>query len=177
MTCLTPCDKGPVPPVWPAPGSLGLNQQVPSDYRLSAPVTVRILGAALVAAGLVVGGVAVVAAVLGWSATVTVLVAVALWMAVAVLALLLLRLAPVVRLDDVGYRIRWVRGAGVREGRWKDVEDVVATTVGGARCVVLRHRDGRTSTIPVDLLPGSTESFVEDLRGHLNRGHGYRPLR
>ena len=131
VTCLTRCDKGPVPLVWPRPGSLGLNQQVPSDYRLSAPMTVRILGVALVAAGLLVGAVAVVAAALGWSGTVTVLVAVVLWVAVAVLALLLLRLAPVVRLDDVGYRIRWVRGAGVREGRWKDVEDVVATTVGG----------------------------------------------
>ena len=150
---------------------------MPSDYRLAAPVTVRILGAALVAAGLLVGLLAVAATVLDWSGTVTLGAAVALWAAVAVLALLLLRLAPVVRLDDVGYRVRWVRGAGVREARWKDVEDVVATTVQGARCVVLRHRDGRTTTIPVDLLSGSVESFVEDLREHLNRGHGYRPVR
>lgn len=150
---------------------------MPSDYRLAAPVTVRILGAALVAAGLLVGLLAVAAAVLDWSGTVTVVAAVVLWAGVAVLALLLLRLAPVVRLDDVGYRVRWVRGAGVREARWKDVEDVVATTLHGARCVVLRHRDGRTTTIPVDLLSGSVESFVEDLRAHLNRGHGYRPVR
>jgi len=140
-------------------------------------VTVRILGAALVAAGLLVGLLAVAAAVLDWSGAVTMVAAVALWAVVAVLALLLLRLAPVVRLDDVGYRVRWVRGAGVREGRWKDVEDVVATTVQGARCVVLRHRDGRTTTIPVDLLSGSVETFVDDLREHLNRGHGYRPVR
>lgn len=177
MTCLTPCDKGRVPAVWPCGGCLRLNRRVPSDYRLSAPVTVRILGAALVAAGLVVGVVAVLAVLLDWAGAVTLVVAVTLWVAVAVLALLLLRLAPVVRLDDLGYRVRWVRGAGVREGRWKDVEDVVATTIEGARCVVLRHRDGRTSTVPVDLLPGSAESFVEDLRAHLNRGHGYRPLR
>lgn len=150
---------------------------MPSDYRLAAPVTVRILGAALVAAGLLVGLLAAVAAVAEWPGSVILVAAVVLWAAVAVLALLLLRLAPVVRLDDVGYRVRWVRGAGVREGRWKDVEDVVATTVQGARCVVLRHRDGRTTTVPVDLLSGSVESFVEDLRGHLNRGHGYRPMR
>ena len=150
---------------------------MPSDYRLSAPVTVRILGAALVAAGLLVGRRAGAAAVLDWTGTVAVVAAVVLWAGIAVLALLLLRLAPVVRLDDVGYRVRWVRGAGVREARWKDVEDVVATTVQGARCVVLRHRDGRTTTIPVDLLSGSVESFVEDLRSHLNRGHGYRPVR
>ena len=150
---------------------------MPSDYRLSASLTVRILGAALVAAGLLVGLVAALAAALDWSAVVTLVVAVTLWAGVAVLALLLLRLAPVVRLDDVGYRVRWVRGAGVREGRWNEVEDVVASTVGGARCVVLRHRDGRTTTIPVDMLSAPVESFVEDLRAHLNRGRGYRPLR
>lgn len=153
-----------------------MNSRVSSDYRLSVPVTVRILGSALVAAGLLVGLVAVVAAVVDWSGVVTLMVAMALWAVLAVLALLL-RLTPVVRLDEVGYRVRWVRGAGVREGRWKDVEDVVATWVGTARCVVLRHRDGRTTTVPVDVLSGSVESFMEDLRSHLNRGHGYRPLR
>lgn len=150
---------------------------MPSDYRLSAPVTVRILGAALVGAGLLVGLVAGVGAALDWSAMVSLVTAVVLWALIAVLALLLLRLAPVVRLDELGYRVRWVRGAGVREARWKDVEDVVASTVHGARCVVLRHRDGRSTTIPVDLLASPVESFVEDLRAHLNRGHGYRPLR
>lgn len=150
---------------------------MPSDYRLAAPLTVRILGVALVAAGLLLGAVASVGAALGWSGAVTVVAALLLWALVAALALLLLRLAPVVRLDDLGYRVRWVRGAGVREARWKDVEDVAAATVEGARCVVLRHRDGRATTIPVDLLSGSVEAFVQDLRGHLNRGHGYRPLR
>lgn len=150
---------------------------MPSDYRLSAPVTVRILGAALVAAGLILGVLAAVVAALDWAHTVTLVTTVALWAAVATLALLLLRLAPVVRLDDVGYRVRWVRGAGVREARWKEVEDVVATTVQGARCVVLRHRDGRTTTIPVDVLSAPVETFVQDLRAHLNRGHGYRPVR
>ena len=54
-----------------------------------------------------------------------------------------------VRLDDEGYQVRFVRGAGVKQARWKDVEDVVATTVADERCVVLRLRDGRTTTIPV----------------------------
>jgi hypothetical protein len=81
-----------------------------------------------------------------------------------------------VRLDEAGYRIRFVRGAGVRQGTWKDVEDVTTATVAGERCVVLRLRDGRTSTVPVGLLAGRTEDFVEDLRAHLNRGHGYRTV-
>lgn len=159
------------------PARVGLNRYVPSDYRLSAPVTVRILGASLAAAGLVVGLVALAGAVLSWPASVTLGTAVLLWVVVAVLALLLLRLAPVVRLDDLGYRVRWVRGAGVRQGRWKDVEDVAATHVAGARCVVLRRKDGSTTTIPVTLVAGPVEDFVEDLREHLNRGHGYRRVR
>jgi hypothetical protein len=86
------------------------------------------------------------------------------------------RRAAVVRFDDAGYRIRLIRGAGVRQAPWTQVEDVVAATVEGTRCVVLQLRDGRTSTIPVSVLATSTEAFVADLRGHLDRGHGYRPL-
>ena len=53
---------------------------------------------------------------------------------------------------------------------------MTAPTVEGTRCVVLRLRDGRTTTIPVDVLVGSADAFVRDLQEHLNRGHGYRPL-
>ena len=42
--------------------------------------------------------------------------------------------------------------------------------------MVLRLRDGRTTTIPVDVLAGSSDAFVKDLQQHLNRGHGYRRL-
>lgn len=102
--------------------------------------------------------------------------------AVAAVALVLLtgvclRARAVVRLDESGYRVRWVRGAGVKQGVWKDVEDVAATTVAGERCVVLRRRDGSTTTIPVGILAGSADAFVRDLQQHLNRGHGYRPVR
>jgi hypothetical protein len=64
----------------------------------------------------------------------------------------------------------------VRQGRWKDVEDMLATTVAGDRVVVLRRRDGRTTTIPVGILAGSPDDFVRDLQQHLDRGHGYRPI-
>jgi hypothetical protein len=66
----------------------------------------------------------------------------------------------VVRLDDVGYTVRFVRGAGARAARWDDVQDVVTATVAGARCVVVRLRDGRSTTIPVDLIEGDSEEFV-----------------
>jgi hypothetical protein len=149
---------------------------VPSAYRISSPLLVRILGVGLAAAGVLVLAVVVVGALLSWPVGTLLTVVAVLWVVLAALVLVVPRLAPVVRLDDVGYRVRWVRGAGVRNGRWKDVEDVVATTVAGARCVVLRRRDGGSTTIPVDVLAGSSDEFVRDLQQHLNRGHGYRPV-
>ena len=148
----------------------------PSDYRLSGPFAVRMLGIAMAVGGALVLVAAALVVLLSWPAAV---LSVALVVAVAgllVAGLALTRRATVVRLDDTGYTVRFVRGAGVRSGRWKDVEDVVATTLEGTRCVVLRRRDGRTTTIPVDILAAPADDFVRDLQRHLNRGHGYRPV-
>jgi hypothetical protein len=149
---------------------------VPTAYRLSARTQLRLVGAVLVLSGLLVlllvAGV-VLLPVPGPILTVAVVLAV-----VAVLATTLtVRSVDVVRLEKSGYRVRLLRGAGVRQAGWKDVEDVVATTVAGERCVQVRLRDGRSTIIPVDLLAGRTDDFVRDLQQHLNTGHGYRPLR
>ena len=134
------------------------------------------MGAGLAVAGLLVLVVVLGGLVLSWPTAVLSTVVVVAVLGVLVLAAVLWRLAPVVTLGEVGYEVRWVRGAGVRQGRWKDVEDVLATTVAGARVVVLRRRDGTTTTIPVGILAGSADDFVRDLQQHLNRGHGYRPI-
>jgi hypothetical protein len=155
---------------------LGVIDDVAHDYRLARSVVVRMMGAVLVLAGIVVLLVGVGVALLDWPAGV--LSASVLLTAAVVLgvALGLARRATVVRLDETGYVVRWVRGVGVAQGRWKDVEDVVATTVAGDRCVVLRRRDGATTTIPVALLDRPGDKLVQDLQRHLDRGHGYRPL-
>ncbi len=149
-----------------------------SSYRFAGPFIVRLTGLGLAAVGaLVVVAVVLVAATSAPSAVLTSLLLAAVVLLVAVLvAVAVLRRRDVVRLDDAGYRVRHVRGAGVREARWTDVEDVTASTLGGQRCVLLRLRDGRTTTIPVDVLAGSRDAFVRDLQEHLNRGHGYRRL-
>lgn len=147
-----------------------------SDYRLSAPVAVRMLGVLLALAGLLVAITALLVAVFSWPATVLSAVIVVVVPALVALGFRVTRRGSVVRLDDTGYTVRLVRGAGVKQGRWKDVEDVVATHVEGERCVVLRRRDGRTTTIPVGILAARADDFVRDLQQHLNRGHGYRPV-
>jgi len=149
---------------------------VPSDYRLSQPVVVRMMGALLVVLGVVVVLMTLGVGLLGVPTAVLSVGIVLVALLLLAGALVLTRGVTLVRLDDAGYRVRFVRGAGVLQARWTDVEDVVATTVVGERCVVLRLRDGRTTTIPVRLLRTSPEAFVKDLQGHLNRGHGYRRI-
>lgn len=147
-----------------------------SDYPLSRPLAARMLGVLIALLGGVVLLLTVAVTVLSlpsWVLGAGVLVVGAV---VVVAAVLLARDLTVVRLDDVGYRVRLVRGVGTSAARWTEVEDVLATTAAGERCVVLRLRDGRTTTIPVRMLSGGSDAFVRDLQEHLNTGHGYRRI-
>jgi hypothetical protein len=127
------------------------------------------MGALLAMIGLVVFAVAALVGLLGLPLdvlSVTVFLAVA---SVVALGVLVRRVAVLVRLDDVGYRVRYLRKAGVRQARWTDLEDVVTGFASEQPVVVLRLRDGRTTTIPVNLLAGSPEDFVRDVAEHAKR--------
>lgn len=157
-------------------GTVGLNRRVHTRYRFSPALMVRSLGALLVLLGLVVVLVAVLVSAVdlpGAVLTVTVVLAVLVVVAVAVL---MRRVVPLVHFDEEGYRLRFLRGAGVMQARWREVEDAVTANVGGQDCVVLRLRDGRTSTIPVAVLDVEPTAFLHDLRSRLDTGHGYRRL-
>lgn len=91
-------------------------------------------------------------------------------------AVLLARRGWVVRMTDEGYRVQWVRGAGETAARWRDVEEAVTTSRYGAPVVVLRLRNGRSTTIPVQMLAVDREQFARDLQQHLRDGQGLRPL-
>ena len=148
-----------------------------SDYRFSTALVVRALGALLALLGLllVVVGVLVTALDLPLGLLTTAVVLVVL--VVVGGGFLLTRITSLVHFDETGYRVRWLRGAGVKQARWKEVEDVVTATVSGHDCVVLRLRDGRTTTIPVKVLDTTPTTFIEDLAKRLDAGHGYRRLR
>ena len=146
-------------------------------YAVDRALLVRAMGLLL----LLTGGTVFVVAVLTVVAHVPglVLTAVVVVAALVVLAgaFVLGRLRTLVRFDADGYQVRSLRGAGVKQARWRDVEDAVTATAGGQDAVVLRLRDGRTTTIPVGVLEGSAQAFVDDLRSRLDRGRGYRRLR
>jgi hypothetical protein len=149
---------------------------VPSDYRLSPPLAARLMGVGLVAVGILVCLSTVLIAV--FRIPLAVLGAVVVLAVLAVLAggFILTRRSYVVRLGEEGYQVRFVRGAGVKQARWRDVDDAVTAEVAGAPCVVLRLRDGRTTTIPVEVLAAERDVFVRDVQEHLQHGQGLRHL-
>ncbi len=148
----------------------------PSDYRLSPALAARLVGLLLVVLALGLFVVTALVAILDLTPDLLVVLAVLGLVGVFATGWLLTRRAYVVRLDDKGYRVRLIRGAGVDAAGWKQVEDAVTSTPRGVAAVVLTLKDGRTTTIPVAALAADREDFVRDLQAHLQRGQGLRPL-
>lgn len=148
-----------------------------TDYRFSTPVLVRSMGTALASIGLALLVTGVLVSALELPAAVLTTAVVVGVLLVLVVGLLATRAGWLVHFDDAGYRVRWLRGAGVKQARWQEVEDVVTASIAGHDCVVVRLRDGRTTTIPVKVLDASPTRFIEDLSGRLDKGRGYRRLR
>jgi hypothetical protein len=146
------------------------------EYGLARAVRARLMGISLATVGLVVLVVSVLVLLVDLpSGTIAGLLVLAA-LGVVALAVLLGRRWYVVRLDDTGYRVRLVRGAGRAQARWTEVEDLATAVVSGTPCVVLRLRDGQTTTVPVNLIEGDREEFVDELQRRLDAGHGYRRL-
>ncbi|MCB0897167.1 MAG: hypothetical protein H6529_03385 [Nocardioides sp.] len=146
-----------------------------SDYRLAPALAARFVGALLVVLAVLLLVLTLLVAALDLSVAVLgagVLVGVA---AVLGAAILVLRL-PVVRLAQDGYRVRLVRGVGVDRAPWTAVREAVTASPSGTPVVVLKLRDGGTTTVPVQVLAADREEFVRDLQAHLQHGHGLRPL-
>jgi len=150
---------------------LGLIDDVASDYRLSGHLTARLLGFFLAGLGVAVFALTVIVGVTGLPVVVVTGGVVLAVVAILLVGFLFTLRSAVVRLDEEGYQVRLVRGAGVKAARWREVEGVVATTVASERCVVLRLKGGRTTTVPVRVLAGDPDAFVRDLQSHLDR-HG-----
>ena len=136
-------------------------------YRLAPTVQARLLGAAVVGLALLVfaGTAVVIAAEIDFAwLFIPLVVGVA---AVIGFGWWLRNKAYVLRASAQGYRIAFVRGAGVREARWADIQEAVTTTPGGTPCLELRLKKGGTTTIPVTIMGIDRERFVRELQGYL----------
>lgn len=140
-----------------------------SDHRLSPQLSARFLGLALAGMGLLLLVMTMLVVLVSLPPVVFTITAVLVVTGVFVLGFLLTRKWYVVRLTSDGYQVKLVRGAGVKAARWTDVQDAVTTEVAGDPCVVLRLRDGRTTTIPVAMVATDRETFARDLHEHLRR--------
>jgi hypothetical protein len=154
-----------------------LNRSVEtSDYRLAPALGARFLGGLLVLLALALAVLTVLVAVLELPVGVLVGSAAAGLLGVLLAGWLVLRAVPVVRLSADGYRVRMVRSAGTAAATWPEVTEAVTASPGGTPVVVIKLRDGRTTTIPVQALAADREEFVRDLQRHLQDGSGLRPL-
>lgn len=147
-----------------------------SDYRLAPAVGARVVGGLLVVVAVLLFAATTLVAVLGLPADLLLLLVGIVLVAVFGGGYLLTRRLVVVHLGPEGYRVRLVRGAGVKAAAWTDVTEAVTSTPDGLPVVVLRLAEGRSTTIPVTILAGDREAFVRDLQEHLQRGQGLRPL-
>ena len=155
-----------------SPGAL----PTPFDYRLNPAFGVRFFGAALVALALVMFVATAVVAIAGWNADVLVLVLVLELAGVFTFGWWLRNRATVLHVDAEGYRVRLIRGAGVKAAAWSEVEDAATATPHGIPVVVLQLTGGRTTSIPVQALALDREEFVRELQRRLRDGQGLRPL-
>lgn len=161
----------------PASGPTPHDPLTPVERPLAPSLRLRLLGTGVVG----VAALVLVSALLTWAfswpgAVMTVVVVIA---TIAMLALLA-ALGPrhwVLRMDPDGFRVRLLRSAQARTARWSDVLDVSTGTVDGVRCTVLRLRDGRRTTLPVDVLAGDPDELIGSVTAFLDRTHGYRRTR
>ncbi|RNL62079.1 hypothetical protein EFK50_09665 [Nocardioides marmoriginsengisoli] len=145
------------------------------DYGLAPQLRARLMGAFLAVIGVVLLVMTVV--VLAFSLPGDVLSGLVILIVIGIFTLgfLLGKRWYVVRLDEVGYQVRFVRGVGTATARWVEVEDLATTYVHEEECVLLRLRDGRSTTIPVNLIEGDREEFVDELRARLGGANRRRP--
>ncbi len=158
-----------------------------TSYRFARAHTVGVLGRTAVVAGLVVLAtvlIGVVTAAVGGNLPDLLIAGLLVVMAVAVVltvvaAARVLRAPTLLRLDQTGYHVRGLRGAGPTLASWTQVSRVRRERLAPGTCLVLSLDDGGRTVVPVRLLEGGSaaaDQLESELRGRLDRAHGQRPL-
>ena len=129
-----------------------------SDYRVAPALAVRLVGLTLATVGVLVFVATLLVAVAGYGAALLLVVALVGVVGAGALAWWLGTRARVVHLDELGYRVRFVRGAGVPRRGGQTCRRVERHAVAGSDCMVLRLRDGRTTTIPLEVVAGGPDA-------------------
>lgn len=148
-----------------------------STYRLTLFLALRLFGIRMMVAA--VG--AVVAAVLltiGGDAAIWGVVASVLVGLLVVASLAALRWPPrLLTLTPTGYQVHRVRGVGVRQALWSQVERVDdKPSAEGTPTLVIGLEHARTTELPLMLFGARALEVQREIRARLDSSHGYRPL-
>lgn len=153
-------------------GNVTDGQPAPPTYvRLSPMMAARLVGLGFVVLALAMFALTVLVVRTSISPDLIVVLIVVGLLGVIGSAAWLRTKAYVVRLDDAGYSVRLVRGAGVKDGLWNDVSEAVASNPHDVPCVVLKRLDGTTTSIPVAMLAADRDEFARVVGGYLSRAH------
>lgn len=144
----------------------------PVVYRLAPAVTARLVGLAFLVLAVSMFAMTAVILAADWPPDLIVLLLVVELLTVFGAAAWLRVRAYVVRLDDRGYSVRLVRGAGIKDGHWTDVAEAVAAHPRDVACLVLRRVDGTTTSIPVGMLAADRDDFAREVGARLSRAQG-----
>lgn len=156
-------------------GGVSSQPELKLELGLAPAIRARILGVLLIISSVLLIVVSVVAAALHIPTLLVVAIVLVMLVLIAA-AVAVPGRWPVFQADVISYRLRLVRGAGVAQGRWRDVEGLATATQDGEHLVVLQLRDGRSTVIPVRLLGIDKEEFVDRLQEILDAANGYKRL-
>ena len=159
-----------------------MGESAPSHYHVVRATSVMALGGLALMAGVVFIAMLVARSVRGdgtaWSVLWWVLVTLAVVLAVGLLrALWRLARPPVgIRLDDHGYQVDTLVGAGIRSAAWRDVSRVETVDRADEVGVVVHLHNGSTTRIVARMVAEPPLVWLRDFDTRLNRAHGQRRL-
>ncbi len=147
-------------------------------YRWPRPLVLCLVGRVLA----VLGAVGVVAVAFeqwaggGVGSTVPLLALVVTVVVLGAAAWLVWRPPLVLELSARGYRLHHLRGGGVPDADWRDVESAQTQDTAHGPALVIKLSDGRHSVAPRALLGGRAEEAAGEVQERLDTAYGYRPL-
>ncbi|MGH3812277.1 MAG: hypothetical protein ACRDUV_07440 [Pseudonocardiaceae bacterium] len=149
-----------------------------SVYRVKRAYFVRALGRSAVVAGLGLVLTSLCVAVSAPTLLVTamvVLTTIAL-MVVALVAVSMLLPPTMLQLDAHGFRASRRYSSGRRQAPWYDVQGAASQQGPEGWALIIQHRDGQHTALPLSVLDAPVEQVEWDVRARLDDAHGYRGL-
>lgn len=134
------------------------------DYRLAPALAARILGVSFAALALLVFLATFLVAALGGSFVWVALLAAVGLVVTGVTAYVVTKRIAVLHVDDAGYRVRLIRGAGVRTATWDQVKEIAEVSGDDGRFLLFKLADGARTSVPFAALAASPAEVTKAVR-------------